>query len=81
MAKNIALGLESVDSLASDRQTGRERARPTFWQRFFAAMEQSRRRQAEREIARFIAMRGGTLTDEVEREISRKFGGLAGRGW
>jgi hypothetical protein len=36
--------------------------------------------QAERdaEIAAFVAERGGKFTDEMEREISRRFGGLAG---
>jgi uncharacterized protein (DUF1330 family) len=36
------------------------------------AMEGSRRRQAEREIARYVALRGGgRMTDEFEREITR----------
>ena len=33
------------------------------------AMYQSRRRQAEREIANFIERQGGHLTDALEREI------------
>ena len=36
------------------------------------AMDESRRRQAEREIARYVALRGGgRMTDEFEREITR----------
>ncbi len=38
------------------------------------ALAASRRAHAEREIARFIEAQGGRLTDEVEREISRRFG-------
>ncbi len=36
------------------------------------AMYESRQRQAEREIARFVALRGGRMTDEFEREIARR---------
>jgi hypothetical protein len=42
-----------------------------------AAIAASWRAQAEREIARFIESQGGRLTDEVEREISRRFGSPA----
>jgi hypothetical protein len=37
------------------------------------AMMASRRRQAERDIARYVAGSGGKFTDEVEREIERRF--------
>ncbi len=36
------------------------------------AMYESRQRQAEREIARFIALRGGRITDDLEREMTRR---------
>ncbi len=36
------------------------------------AMYESRQRQAEREIARFVALRGGRMTDELEREMVRR---------
>lgn len=51
--------------------------RPPFWRRIFEAMVASRQRRAEREIAAYIAGRGGSLTDEVERNIMR---GLTGAG-
>jgi hypothetical protein len=35
----------------------------------FASIAQSRRRQVERELAQFIARRGGSLTDDVERQM------------
>jgi hypothetical protein len=45
--------------------------------RLGGAIAASRRAEAEREIARFIESQGGRLTDEVEREISRRFGSPA----
>jgi hypothetical protein len=36
------------------------------------AMHESRRRQTERDIANFVASRGGRLTDDLEREIMRR---------
>ncbi len=36
------------------------------------AMHESRQRQAEREIARLVALRGGRMTDELEREIAHR---------
>ena len=36
------------------------------------AMEQARQRQAERTIARYAAVQGGLMTDEFEREITRR---------
>jgi hypothetical protein len=36
------------------------------------AMHESRRRQAEREIASFVALQGGHVTDGLEREMTRR---------
>ena len=36
------------------------------------AMHESRRRQAAREIAKFVALRGGPITDDFEREMTRR---------
>ncbi|MBV1695692.1 MAG: hypothetical protein KGP27_14630 [Hyphomicrobiales bacterium] len=38
----------------------------------------ARRRQADAEIARYIALNGGVMTDEMERAISRRYGGIVG---
>ena len=38
--------------------------------RLLAAVLQSREKQAERDVARFIARTGGRLTDEIERQIT-----------
>jgi hypothetical protein len=47
-------------------------AKPGILRRIFDAIGESRQRQTEREVARFIARRGGRITDEVEREIGRR---------
>jgi hypothetical protein len=43
-----------------------------FWRRLLDAMAASRTRQADREIAAYVA-RAGRITDQVEREIERRF--------
>ena len=52
-------------------------ASPTFWQHLLSALHESRRRQAEREIARYLEA-AGPFTDAVEREMERRIhtGGL-----
>ena len=52
--------------------------RGRIFQRFIKAVRDSRQRAVEREIERFIRNNGGRLTDELEREISRRFGGIVG---
>jgi len=45
--------------------------RPGILRRIFDAFMESRQRDIDRQVARFLAARsGGTLTDELEREIS-----------
>jgi len=53
-------------------------ARPGLFRRIFAALERARQRSADREVARFIAGRGGRLTDEVERQLIGRFNDLGG---
>jgi hypothetical protein len=45
----------------------------SFWHKLMKSFVEARRLQAEREIARYISLNGGTLTDSLEREISRRF--------
>jgi len=47
------------------------RTRPGFFRRFLDAMMQSRQRQADREIERYL--QNSKFTDETEREIERLF--------
>ena len=49
------------------------RAPKGIFARFLASVQEARMRQAEREIARFIEVKGGRLTDDVERQIERNF--------
>jgi hypothetical protein len=47
--------------------------KPGILRRFFDALMESRQRDVDRQIARFVAARsGGTLTDGLEREISQR---------
>jgi hypothetical protein len=48
-----------------------ESKRAGFFRRLVNAIYVSRQRQVEREIARYL--RNGKFTDEVEREIERRF--------
>jgi hypothetical protein len=49
--------------------------RPGILSRLLAAIIASRRARAEAEVGRFIEAHGGRMTDDLEREISRRFGG------
>jgi hypothetical protein len=53
------------------------RTRPSLFARFLAAMIESRQRQAEREIARYVSLNGGKLTDDMERGIERILAGTS----
>lgn len=46
----------------------------SLFARIFRALERSRQRAAEKEIERWLAMSGGRLTDDLEREIGRRLG-------
>jgi hypothetical protein len=46
--------------------------RKSLWRRFVDGFVESQQRRADREIARFLANRGGLLTDDIEREIMRR---------
>ena len=48
-------------------------AKRGLWRRFLDALMASRQRQADREIARYLHLHAGKLTDEAEREIERRF--------
>jgi hypothetical protein len=49
-----------------------------WFTRAAASIVTARRRRADAEIARFIALNGGVMTDEMERAISRRYGGIVG---
>lgn len=47
--------------------------RKSVWRNMLEALMESRRKAAEREIARYIALNGGMLTDAIDRDIETKF--------
>ena len=51
-----------------------------FWRRLYDAVMLAHQRDAEREIARYVA-RSGKLTDSMEREIAERFFGNSSRGF
>jgi hypothetical protein len=84
MAKDIAFDTEfdnepcSVNGASAVAVSDAGSRRGGIFQRFAAAVRASRQRAVEREVERFINQNGGRLTDELEREISRRFGGIVG---
>ena len=48
-------------------------ARKGLFARLMAGIYEARSRQAEREIAHLIELKGGRLTDDIERQIERRF--------
>jgi hypothetical protein len=64
-SREIAFTKNSVRSNAPTRRG--------VWRRFLDAIIASRQRHADYEIARFLGTHGGRLTDEIEREIERRF--------
>jgi hypothetical protein len=76
--KEIAMAFEAFllsryVPFAPDVPEARIRTAPRrgLFARVLDAMMESRRRQAEREIARFIELRGGKFTDETDRLIGK----------
>ena len=49
------------------------RVERSFFRRLLDAIEQANIRRAEREITRYLRATGGKITDDVEREIERRF--------
>jgi len=43
-----------------------------LWRHILDSLVESRQRQADRDIARYLGGAGGKLTDEAEREIMRR---------
>lgn len=61
-------------ALTNDTALTRDAAsKPSLLARFFAALMESRHRQAEREIARYIELNGGKLTDQLEFDIEQRY--------
>ena len=46
-----------------------------FWRRVFDAVVAAQQKRAEREVATYLASRGGLFTDDMEREIMQRLSG------
>jgi hypothetical protein len=69
----------SHDTLTTTAVGAEVGARKPLWRRMADAMIAGQQRRAEREIARYLANRGGLFTDDMEREIMRGMSGQARR--
>jgi hypothetical protein len=74
MIMSYAAHRKDFDSLADQASPKIAVAeKPGILRRIFDSIIESRQREADRQIARFLAGRsGGTLTDSLEREISQR---------
>ena len=61
----------SLDASAATDQVATQ-PKPGHFARLLAAIMESRQRQADREIARFIELNGGKLTDDLEFHIEQR---------
>jgi hypothetical protein len=77
MARDLALDRDLSALERTEKQQQARRSRRLL-RRFFDMLIGSRQRAAEHEIERFLQRNGGRLTDELEREIGRRFGHRAG---
>ena len=70
MARDLTLDCTLVDDAAPVRKR--------LLRRIYDRMIAGQQARADRVIEQYIATRGGVLTDDIEREISRKYGGIVG---
>ena len=80
MANKFANDAAEFDSTAgvaprTDHATGVAGLFASIWDR----LAHSRQRRVDSEVGQFLASHGGQLTDDLERQISRKFGNQAGQ--
>jgi hypothetical protein len=68
-----AIDTRELNYAAPAKAQGRSLPKRGLFARMLDAMTATRLRQAEREVARYLADTGGKFTDETEREIERRF--------
>lgn len=66
----------TIDDAVSSGADTVEAKGPSIWTRMATALTRSRQRKADSAIERYIRANGGQLTDSLERDISRRFGGM-----
>ena len=70
----LPISLAPRDAVLTDTSArSKVRSKRSLMRRLFDAMVHARQIQAEREIARYLELTGGKLTDGIEREIERRF--------
>ena len=69
----VATQLNDFIMPGAARAAARPLNTPSLFTRILKAFAEARTRQAEREIARLISLRGGRMTDDLERQIERHF--------
>jgi hypothetical protein len=69
----LSTAVLSSYELTRARPAALQAAQRPLLRRFLDTLAASRRRRAEREVARFVDSLGGRFTDTAEREIERRF--------
>ena len=69
----VTADIRTIADSLSTKPEAATTARKGFWGRFLETLMESRRRAAEREIARYIELNGGVLTDTLDRQIEGRF--------
>ena len=76
MSLNLTMNAASAD-FAPARAPAAATA-PNLFARVLDILRSARLRRSESDIAEFLQSQGGVLTDDLERQISRRFGHMVG---
>jgi hypothetical protein len=74
----MAITLSAYNDLGTTTEPTEMTPRKPLLQRVGAWIENKYRQDRDAEIAAFVAERGGTMTDSMEREIGSRYGSMAG---
>ncbi len=77
MSLNLTMHAASAD-FAPARTPTAATATPSLFARVLDVLRSARLRRSEADIAAFLESHGGVLTDDLERQISRRFGHMVG---
>ena len=79
MAKMFANDAAEFDSTAGATQPTRASGLSGLIAGLVSRLTLSRQRRVDSEVGQFLEAHGGHLTDDLERQISRRFGNQAGQ--
>ncbi len=65
----------SHDAVIGSEARAASEPRKPLWRRAYDGLVAAQQRRAEREVAAYLASRGGLFTDEMEREIMQRLSG------